>query len=60
MKKDDKESLKKEINKVVELSKNLPEPTTEEQQKALDNIMDEINDLNNYLNKIIKNNKKDE
>ena len=44
------------IDKTLELSKNLQEPRNEEEQKMLDNIKSEIEDLTNFMGNIIKEN----
>lgn len=47
-----KNQIKKQLEKTVDLSKNLQEPRNEEEQQMLDNTMNEINDLNNYIDEI--------
>jgi hypothetical protein len=47
-----KEQLKEQLGKTVELSKNLQEPSNEDEQQMLDNIMNEIKDLDDYLDEI--------
>lgn len=49
-----KEIIKEKVNETVELSKNLQEPRNEEEQNMLDDIMNEIKDLDNYLDEIKK------
>jgi hypothetical protein len=49
-----KETIKETIKETVELSKNLQEPRNEEEQNMLDDIMNEIKDLDNYLDEITK------
>lgn len=50
--KDKKKQIKEQVEKTVELSKNLQEPRNDEEQKMLDDIMSEIKDLNNYIDEI--------
>lgn len=47
-----KNQIKKQLEKTVDLSKNLQEPRNEEEQQMLDNIMNEINELNDYIDEI--------
>ena len=53
-----KDELNKKVKETVELSKNLPNPKTKEQQKELDNILKEIKDLDSYLDNITSYRKK--
>lgn len=50
--------IKKGLEKLKILAKNLPKPTTDDEQKSLDNIFNEIQDFNRYLDDIIESNKK--
>lgn len=52
MKEKTKKQIKEKFAKTLELSKNIQEPRNEEEQKRLDNIMEKINDLSNYLDEI--------
>jgi hypothetical protein len=54
--KDRKNKIKEQVIELVEMSKNLPTPTTKQQQKVLDNIQKEILELSNYIDDIGKNN----
>ncbi len=47
-----KNQIKKQLEKTVDLSKNLQEPRNEEEQQMLDNIMNEINELNDHIDEI--------
>lgn len=47
-------TIKEKVKEAVELSKNLQEPRNEKEQNMLDDIMNEIKDLDNYLDKITK------
>lgn len=49
---EDKKKIKEQLEKTVYLSKNLQEPRNEEEQQMLDNIMNEIKDLNDYIHDI--------
>jgi 5,10-methylenetetrahydrofolate reductase len=49
---DKKKQIKEQLEKTVKLSKNLQEPRNDEEQKMLDDIMSEIKDLDNYIDKI--------
>jgi hypothetical protein len=49
-----KETIKEKVKETVELSKNVQIPRNEEEQNMLDDIMDEIKDLDNYLDEITK------
>ena len=51
---DKKKQIKEQLEKKIELSKNLQEPRNDEEQKMLDDIMSEIKDLDNYLDEISK------
>lgn len=53
-----KTQIKEQLEKTVELSKNLQEPRNIEEQQMLDNIMNEIKDLDNYIDEISTNRKK--
>lgn len=46
---DKKKQLKKQLKKTVKLAENLQEPRNDEEQKMLDTIMNDIKDLDNYL-----------
>jgi len=47
-----KETIKEKLKETVELSKNLEEPRNKEEQSMLDDIMNEIKDLGNYIEEI--------
>jgi 5,10-methylenetetrahydrofolate reductase len=49
---DKKKQIKEQLEKTVKLSKNLQDPRNDEEQKMLDDIMSEIKDLDNYIDKI--------
>jgi hypothetical protein len=49
-----KKELKEKLKETVELSKNLEEPHNKEEQSMLDDIMNEIKDLDNYIEEISK------
>jgi hypothetical protein len=49
-----KEKLNEKLKVTVELSKNLEEPRNKEEQTMLDDIMNEIKDLDNYIEEISK------
>ena len=51
---DKKKQIKEQLEKTVELSKNLQEPRNGEEQKMLDDIMSEIKDLDNYIDEIYR------
>ena len=51
---DKKKQIKEQLEKTIELSKNLQEPRNDGEQKMLDDIMSEIKDLDNYLDEISK------
>lgn len=46
------ENIKNLLNNCLELSKNLKLPETEQEQEALNNILSEINELNDYIDNI--------
>lgn len=48
-----KKQIKEQLEKTVELSKNLQEPRNDEEQKMLGDIMNEIKDLDNYIDEIL-------
>lgn len=54
--KDKKKQIKEQLEKTLNLSKKLlfnpKEPRNDEEQQMLDNIMDEINKLNDYMDEI--------
>jgi len=56
MEKIDKEKIKKSMKDLVDISKNLHDPKNDEEQKQLDDIMDQVNILSNYIDGL-KNNK---
>ena len=47
-----KETIIEKLKETVELSKNIEEPRNEEEQSMLDDIMNEIKDLDNYLDEL--------
>jgi len=51
------ELIKKTLKTLVESSKNLKEPETEEQQKLLDEIYNDVQNINKFLDEIIEENK---
>jgi len=54
-----KDDLKNQLLDMTELSKNLQEPVSEEEQKSLDDIMNQIQEARDFLDECIKNNKKE-
>jgi ribosomal protein S18 acetylase RimI-like enzyme len=53
-KEEDKCFIKKEMEKLIALSKILPELKTEEEHKMMDNIKESIKMIKNYLNFLLK------
>lgn len=49
---DNKKQIKEQLEKTVDLCKNLQEPRNDEEEQMLDNIMNEINELNDYIDDI--------
>ena len=49
---DKKKQIKEQLEKTLDLSKKLQEPSNDEEQQMLDNIMSEINELNDYIDEI--------
>lgn len=49
---DKKKQIKQQLEKALDLSKNLQQPRNIEEQQMLDNIMNEINKLNDYIDVI--------
>lgn len=56
--KEQKEELSKKVIDTLELAKNLSEPRNEQEQKMLDDIYNEIQALDKYLDYIIQKSKK--
>lgn len=52
MKEETKKQIKEKFAETLELSKNLQEPTNQEEQERLDKIMEAVNDLSDYLDEI--------
>ena len=49
---DNKKQIKEQLEKTVDLSKKLQDPRNDEEQQMLDNIMNEINELNDYIDEL--------
>jgi hypothetical protein len=49
-----KETIKEKIKETVDLSKNFEDPRNKEEQSMLNDIMNEIKDLDNYIEEITK------
>jgi len=48
-----KDELKKSLEKTIDLAKKLPNPRNEEEEKALDDIISEFKELDEYLDDLI-------
>lgn len=49
---DKKSHIKQQIQELVEMSKNLQEPRDDDEQQKLNEILDDIKDLSDYIDKL--------